>query len=264
MAGDDMPHAPVPATGGFIDPVCGMTVHPARAAGRTDYQGKTYYFCAKSCLAKFEADPQRYLAPRPPQQLLQIGKRPAPVHPQAHDDLHQEVAQGAGAGSQPLATYVCPMDPEVRQPHPGACPKCGMALEPDLSTTPLMRVEYTCPMHPEVSAMRPGRARSAGWRSSRAPLAWRMDPTPNWWTWAGGSDRRALGAPVFLLAMGDMLPGPGLGARVDIGWTNWLELALATPVVWWAGWPFFERGWASIVNRSPNMFTLIALGIGAA
>ena len=74
----------------------------------------------------------------------------------------------------------------------------------------------------------------------------------------------ALALPVFLLAMGDMVFGMGLGGRLDVRWTNWIGLVLATPVVWWAGWPFFERAWASVVNRSPNMFTLIALGVGAA
>jgi P-type Cu+ transporter len=128
----------------------------------------------------------------------------------------------------PGATYTCPMHPEIVRDGPGSCPICGMALEPrtaSLDDAP----------NPELVDM-----------TRRFRIA------------------AALAAPVFLLAMGDMVLGMGLGGRIDVDWTNWLGLALATPVVWWSGWPFFERAWASIVNRSPNMFTLIALGVGAA
>src|SRR5688572_14648242 len=184
---------------GAVDPVCGMTVVPERAAGYFEYKGHTYYFCGKGCLERFKADPEKYLAPKAPP--------PAPV-----------------AGT----TYTCPMHPEIVRDAPGACPICGMALEatmPSLDEGP----------NPEL-----------------------IDMTRRFWIAA------ALSLPVFLLAMGDMVFGMGLGGRVDTRSTNWLGLALATPVVWWAGWPFFERAWASIVNRSPNMFTLIALGVGAA
>src|SRR5688572_11351632 len=127
---DHATHHHPPAAGGAIDPVCGMTVDPARAAGQTEYKGQTYYFCARSCLSRFEAEPERFLAPRSPQ-LLQIGKPSAqkPVH--APRD-HAPVTQAAQPASPPTGTsgttYVCPMDPEVRQTRPGACPKCGMAL----------------------------------------------------------------------------------------------------------------------------------------
>ena len=120
------------------------------------------------------------------------------------------------------------MHPEIVRDGPGSCPICGMALEPMTATL------------------------------DEGPNPELVDMTRRFWIGA------ALAAPVFLLAMGDMVLGMGLGGRVDVRWTNWLGLALATPVVWWAGWPFFERGWASIVNRSPNMFTLIAIGVGAA
>src|SRR5688572_20171514 len=268
---DDMPVATTVA-GGFIDPVCGMTVDPARAAGQTDYQGKTYYFCAKSCLAKFQADPQRYLAPRPQPQLLQIGKRSTPFQAPAlpmsagHGaNPHAHHAPAPSVEAPPGTIYTCPMDPEVRQPHFGACPKCGMALEPDLATMPAARVEYTCPMHPEIVRDEPGACPICGMALEPRTVTLEEGPNPELVDmtrrgWIGA----LLGGPVFLLAMGDMLLGPGLGGRVNIAWTNWLGLALATPVVWWAGWPFFVRGWASIVNRSPNMFTLIALGVGAA
>src|SRR5688572_8407747 len=204
----------------MIDPVCGMTVDPAQAAGHTEYKGKTYYFCATSCLKKFTADPERYLAPKPAPALIQIGK------PGAHP--HMAVAAVPAPAASPGTLYTCPMHPEVVQDHPGACPKCGMALEP---------------MTPSLD---------------EGPNPELVDMTRRFWIGA------LLAAPVFLLAMGDMVLGVGLGGRVAVGWANWLGLLLATPVVWWAGWPFFERGWASIVNRSPNMFTLIALGVGAA
>jgi P-type Cu+ transporter len=184
---------------GAVDPVCGMTVVPERAAGYFKYKGHTYYFCGKGCLERFKADPEKYLAPKAPP--------PAPV-----------------AGT----TYTCPMHPEIVRDAPGACPICGMALEvtmPSLDEGP----------NPEL-----------------------LDMSRRFWIAA------ALGLPVFLLAMGDMVFGMGLGGRLDVRSTNWLGLVLATPVVWWAGWPFFERAWASVVNRSPNMFTLIALGVGAA
>jgi Cu+-exporting ATPase len=219
-----------------VDPVCGMTIDPADAVGTVEHRGKTYYFCAGSCLERFREDPEAFVGDTRPQ---------------------VEVAPGA--------TYVCPMDPEVRQSEPGACPKCGMALEPDLSTVPAMRVEYTCPMHPEIVRAEPGSCPICG--MALEPRTVGLDESPN--PELVDMTRRfrigaLLGAPVFVLTMADMFTGPGLGGRVDLRWTNWLGLVLSTPVVWWAGWPFFERGWASIVNRSPNMFTLIALGVGAA
>src|SRR5688572_5644698 len=220
-----------------VDPVCGMTIDPADAVGHVDHHGQTYYFCNESCLERFQADPESFLGGTP---------APAPLAP---------------AGT----TYICPMDPEIRQQGPGACPKCGMALEPDLSTVPVMRVEYTCPMHPEIVRDEPGACPICG--MALEPRTVTVDEGPN--PELVDMTRRfrigaLLGAPVFLLAMADMVFGAGLGGRVDLRWTNWLGVALATPVVWWAGWPFFERGWASVVNRSPNMFTLIALGVGAA
>ena len=128
----------------------------------------------------------------------------------------------------PGATYTCPMHPEVVRNHPDACPICGMALEPRVATL------------------------------DEGPNPELIDMTRRFWIAA------ALAAPVTLMAMTDMVVGQGAGGLVDPRWTNWLGFALATPVVWWAGWPFFERGWASIRHRSPNMFTLIALGVGTA
>jgi len=124
------------------------------------------------------------------------------------------------------AQFICPMDPEVRQDRPGWCPKCGMSLEPDLSDpTALLKVEYTCPM-----ALEP---RTVG--LDERPNPEMIDMTRRFKVGA------FLALPVFLLAMGDMVFGAGLGGRIDLRVTNWLGLFLATPVVWWAGWPFFLR-----------------------
>jgi P-type Cu+ transporter len=229
---------PQPAAGA-IDPVCGMTVDPARAAGEYDWQGTTYYFCNPGCLAKFKADPAKYLAPAE----ARASEPPPP----------------------PATMYICPMDPEVRQDHPGACPKCGMALEPDLSTAPSMRVEYTCPMHPEIVRDGPGACPICGMALEPRTVMIEEGPNPELVDmtrrmWIGA----ALGLPVFALAMGDMILGMGLGGRVDMRIANWIGLIFSTPVVFWAGWPLLERGWASIRSRHANMFTLIALGVGAA
>ena len=223
---------------GFIDPVCGMTVEPETAAGRVEHAGTTYYFCSAGCVERFKANPESFLA----------------------------LASAQVAAPPPAGTeYFCPMDPEVRQDHPGSCPKCGMALEPDLSTASLTRVEYTCPMHPEIVRDEPGACPICGMALEPRTVAVEEGPSPE----LVDMTRRMwiaalLGAPVFVLAMGDMLLGMGLGGRIDMRVTNWIGLVCATPVVLWAGWPFFERAWASIVNRHANMFTLIALGVGAA
>jgi P-type Cu+ transporter len=225
-----------------IDPVCGMTVDPERAAGSYEYRGRTYYFCNRRCLERFAASPAEFV--------------------RDSDD-----AKAPQARSVPGARrYICPMDPEVQQEGPGACPKCGMALEPDLSDpAAMMRVEYTCPMHPEIVRDAPGACPICGMALEPrvvaiddAPNPELVDMTRRFWIAV------ALGGPVFLLTMADMVVAGGLMRFVDMRAVNWIGLVFGAPVVFWAGWPFFVRGWASIVNRSPNMFTLIAMGIGAA
>ncbi len=221
-----------------LDPVCGMTIDRADAVGSHDHGGQTYYFCNASCLERFRATPDVFLAP-------------------PSSEPHALAPAGA--------VYTCPMDPEIRQDSPGACPTCGMALEPDLSTLPATRVEYTCPMHPEIMRDAPGACPICG--MALEPRTVTLDEPPN--VELIDMTRRfiiggLLALPVSLLAMGDMMLGPGLGGRLDMRLTNWVGLLLGTPVVLWAGWPFFVRGWASIVNRHANMFTLIALGVGAA
>ncbi|MFL5148715.1 MAG: heavy metal translocating P-type ATPase [Microvirga sp.] len=196
-------HGPGDASAGaehrMKDPVCGMSVDPHTAKHRAEHGGRPYYFCSAGCRTKFLADPARYLDP----------------------------AATAKAEPVPEGTvYTCPMHPEIRQVGPGACPICGMALEPVLVSL-------------EV-----------------APNHELMDMTRRFWIGL------ALAAPVVALEMGGHMTG--LDRIVPRQTSSWLQLALATPVVLWAGWPFFVRGWQSLVTRNLNMFTLIAIGTGVA
>lgn len=229
------------------DPVCGMQVDPVKAAGQSQYQGLTYSFCSLGCKKKFDLNPAQY---------IQSGKEIAPVQPQA-------VAVPAAGGATKVAKYTCPMHPEVQADRPGSCPKCGMALEPvDLSATD--RVEYTCPMHPQIVRNQPGSCPICGMAlEPRNVTASASNPELDDMTrrfWIGV----VLTIPLLAVMVSDILPGHPLQHLLSGQLLGWIELALATPVVLWAGWPFFERGWASIVHRSPNMFTLIAIGTGAA
>jgi Cu+-exporting ATPase len=220
-----------------VDPVCGMTIDPADAAGRFDYKGTTYYFCHQSCLDRFRAAPEEFLNP-------DAAPKPAP----------------AGDAD---AEYTCPMDPEVRQKGPGACPKCGMALEPVVAAA-ATRTEWTCPMHPEIVQDGPGACPICGMAlEPRVVTVEQRNPELDDMT-----QRFRISllftAPILLAMVLEFVPGLSLHHRVPGTLLNWIELALATPVVLWGGWPFFQRGWTSIVNRHLNMFTLIALGVGAA
>ena len=220
-----------------LDPVCGMTVDPARAAARVEHDGTTYYFCSKGCAARFTADPDKYLSgarePMAHAPVLTIGGLKTRTRAGAPSDTHPAHEISAppprNAPAAPVATqWVCPMDPDVVSDRPGACPKCGMALEPrvaDLSDAP----------NPEL-----------------------VDMTRRFWIGV------ILGAPVFVITMADMLTGGSLAHRLGPAWVNWIGLVFSTPVVLWCGWPFFHRMWYSFVNASPNMFTLIGIGVGAA
>ncbi|HEX2679268.1 MAG TPA: heavy metal translocating P-type ATPase, partial [Polyangiales bacterium] len=189
-----------------LDPVCGMTVDPMAAKGGShQHAGVTYFFCNPRCRERFAADPAKYLAAADP--APERASDPPPT----------------AAGT----TYTCPMHPEIVRAAPGACPICGMALEP-----------VTASLHDEESDEL-------------------VDMRRRFWVSA------ALSAPLLLIAMGEHVPGAALRTLLHTGSNGWLQLLLAAPVVLWGGWPFFERGWASIVNRSPNMFTLIALGTAA-
>jgi Cu+-exporting ATPase len=180
-----------------------MAIEEADSVGTVVHNGVPYYFCAESCLERFKQNPDEFLSP----------------------DAASKAPITAPAGGR--VEYTCPMHPEIIRDEPGACPICGMALEPRV-------IALDDRPNPELVSM-----------------------TRRFWVSA------ALGLPVFALTMIDMVGGGTLtmshGALM-----NWVGVVLATPIVFWAGWPFFERAWSSIVNRSPNMFTLIALGIGSA
>ena len=220
------------------DPVCGMAVRRETAKWTTEHDGQAYFFCNERCLTRFREDPSKYLGPKP-----------APTPPPA---------QRAGSA------FICPMHPEVRSPVPGSCPDCGMALEPEVPVA-TTKVEYVCPMHPEIVRDAPGACPICGMALEPRTVTLEEPPNPElvdmmrrlWWSIAPT-------AIVVLLGMGEMIPGQPLGHALSARTLQWIELVLATPVVVWAGWPFFERGAASIVRRSLNMFTLIALGTGTA
>ncbi|RJS24227.1 copper-transporting ATPase [Corallococcus sp. H22C18031201] len=233
-------HPPTPEVGEpAIDPVCGMKVdRHAPKGGSLEHEGHTYFFCNPKCRERFRADPKRFLEP--------AAAEPAPAAPQG-------------------TAYICPMDPEVRQDHPGACPQCGMALEPESPPVLEARVEYTCPMHPEVVSDHPGACPQCGMALEPRTVLPEEPPDPELRSmtlrfWVGV----ALSVPLLVLAMSDMIPGQPLQHAVSPALLAWAQLVLATPVVLWGGAPFFQRGWTSVRNRHLNMFTLIALGTGAA
>ena len=223
------------------DPVCGMSVDPATAKYETEVDGRHHYFCSAGCLAKFEADPKRYTEPKK-------GPNPSEPEPKAPEGT----------------MYVCPMDPEVRQDHPGSCPKCGMALEPEMPQQ-ATRTEYTCPMHPEIVRDEPGSCPICGMALEARTVTLEDEANPELDDmWRRFVFAAALTVPIFGLAMGDMLPGKPISQWIEPQLRVLLELALATPVCLWSAWPFFERAVASVKNRSLNMFTLIGLGVSVA
>ncbi len=170
------------------------------------------------------------------------------------------------AGELADAVRTCPMHPEVRQDKPGYCPKCGMALEPEAAPpAPIPRVEYTCPMHPAVVRAEPGNCPICGMALEPRTVTVEEAENPElremrrrFWVSA------TLTLPLVIVAMGEFIPGVSFEGFASARVMGGLELLLATPVVLWGGWPFFVRGWQSILNRSLNMFTLIGLGVGVA
>jgi P-type Cu+ transporter len=239
------------------DPVCGMRVK-TDSPHHALHAGNDYFFCGAGCLKKFTADPERYLSVPP------VSSAPA---------LVTLSIPGAASPSSvrsepnvtPGASYVCPMDPEVHEQKPGACPKCGMALEPEEVTAPATRTEWTCPMHPEIVRDAPGACPICGMALEPRTVALAEPENPE----LTDMTRRfrlacVLTAPLLAMMIGAMIPGEPRHSVLSPAIMAWLELILATPVVLWAGWPFFVRGARSIVSRSPNMFTLIALGVGVA
>jgi P-type Cu+ transporter len=226
------------------DPVCGMMVDPEQAAGASEYQGRRYLFCSTSCLKRFQAAPEQYIQHR---STWEARAGPQTPHTSGADE------------------YTCPMHPEIRQRGPGSCPKCGMALEPVTLAAPMTRTEYTCPIHPEIVRPVPGFCPICGMalEPRTVTIADEVNPelrdmTRRFWMSLG------LTLPLLLMAMAEMVVGAPLSHWLSGRLLAWAQLILATPVVLWGGWPFFERGWASLANRSLNMFTLIAIGIGTA
>jgi len=254
-------HAPAPAKAehkpGHLekDPVCGMSVDPHTAKHRAEHDGRAYYFCNAGCRTKFLADPAKYLNPAVGEPKSEhLNKDPVcGMNVDPHTAKHRAEHGGhtyyfccagcrtkfiadpakylspAEASAEPVpegTIYTCPMHPEIRQVGPGPCPICGMALEPDIIT------------------------------ADAAPNPELADMTRRLWIGL------VLATPVFILEMGGHIFG--LHHLINPATSNLLQFALATPVVLWAGWPFFERGWKSIQTRNLNMFTLIAIGTGVA
>jgi len=219
-----------------IDPVCGMKVDLERPrGGSVQHAGQIVPFCSEHCRRKFEADPSKYL----------------------------ESSEGGGSGAgqaSPDADYTCPMHPEVRQREPGACSKCGMALEPSMPAA-VGRTEYVCPMHPEIVRDAAGSCPICGMALEPRTVSLEQQANPEledmlrrFWISA------VLTTPTFLLGMSDLIPGKPIQRVLSPQVGVLLQLVLSTPVVLWGGWPFIQRGWASVKNRHLNMFTLIALG----
>jgi len=266
--GAGTPPAEIP--GLVTDPVCGMRIKPETArGGSVQHAGKVVYFCNVGCREKFAADPARYSegAARPIQPRSSPrhphpghGAHGAGLHPEAEPAPHGPLAREVPTA---VATYTCPMDPEVRQQGPGDCPKCGMALEP-VAPALARRTEYVCPMHPEIVRDAPGDCPKCGMALEPRTVELDAEPHPElddmqrrFWLSAAAT------LPTLVIAMGEHVGVPVsrlLGPRLAL----WLQLVFAAPVVLWGGWPFLVRGWASVRNRHPNMFTLIALGTLAA
>ena len=219
------------------DPVCGMAV-AGDAPLQHRFGGLTYHFCSEHCLHKFRDDPHRY--------------------------LKQDTAPTPSSTATAKGTYTCPMHPEVRQQGPGACPKCGMALEPVNPPAAASKIEYTCPMHPEVVQDHPGTCPKCGMALEPRTVAAEednaelRDMSRRFWV------STALAIPVLFSAMAAEFWPEAVAEIIAPRPRQWLELVLATPVVLWGGWPFFVRAWRSLLTRNLNMFTLIALGVGVA
>jgi Cu+-exporting ATPase len=221
-----------------LDPVCNMTIEDKDAVGTSIYKGITYYFCSQSCKENFDKDPDAFVGEKVSEQK-------------------KEVLEG-------VTVYTCPMHPEIKETKHVPCPKCGMALEPITPTVSLTKTEWICPMHPEVVRDTPGSCPICG-----MALEPRTIPLEEENPELIDMTRRfkvsvVLTVPVVFIAMHHVIPGFSLEHYISPTVLRLLELFFATPVVLWGGWPFFVRGWQSIVKRSLNMFTLIGLGVSVA
>jgi Cu+-exporting ATPase len=216
-----------------------MTIEEKEAVGSSIYDGNTYHFCSTVCKEKFDEKPNLFIGEETPNAKAEISKT---------GDI-----------------FTCPMHPEVLQEGPGSCPKCGMALEPAVPLITPSKTEWTCPMHSEIVSDKPGNCPKCG--MALEPMAAReeeernpelVDMTRRFWV---GS---ILTVPLVIMVMGGLITGSKIDSLISMDIRRWVELILATPVVLWCGWPFFVRGWQSILTRNPNMFTLIGLGVGVA
>ncbi|MET0390083.1 MAG: HAD-IC family P-type ATPase, partial [Polyangiales bacterium] len=179
---------------------------------------------------------------------------------------HQHTPRGAeqASAARPDPVYTCPMHPEVQRSGPGSCPKCGMALEPPLAAA-AAKTEYVCPMHPQIVRNQAGACPICGMALEPRTVTAQAEQNPELASmWRRFWMSSVLTVPVFTVAMAEMIPGQPVQHALGLELATWLQLLLASPVVMWGGWPFFQRGYQSVVNRSLNMFTLIAMGTGAA
>ena len=238
------------------DPVCGARVERMRPGATARYAGRRFWFCGETCRERFEAGPDRFAGRSAPTSGAAREAPGAPADRIAERDAAARV-QGVPA------VYTCPCHPEVRSDVPSHCPDCGMALEPQAFAP--AHVEYACPMHPDVVRDAPGSCPECGMALEPGTVLRRDAPSPE----LVDMRRRlavscALTLPVVAIAMSEMVPP--LDARDLLGpvWFGWTQAVLATPVVLWCGWPFFARGWTSIVTARLNMFTLVAIGTGTA
>lgn len=217
------------------DLVCGMTPNPATTKWMLKHEGEKYYFCNEGCLKKFEAHPEHYL-----------------------DPTQKPVQKTTGI-------HFCPMCPGMEQEGFGTCAKCGMALEPKEIALALTKTQYICPMHPEVVQDEAGDCPKCGMALEATVIELKEEKNPE----LVDMSRRFWGSllftiPLFIISMSEMIPGEPLKAYISPQNSIWIQFILATPVVLWAGFPFFQRGWSSIKTWNLNMFTLIAIGTGAA
>ena len=244
------------------DPICGMTVDEATAL-HAERGGERFYFCSEHCRKKFRDQIQ-------PASPVAAGEHEHHAHQgdnRHHDDAHPH--DRASAKPSAAAKYVCPMHPDVVSDKPGECPKCGMALERDVPGTTASaprKTIYTCPMHPQIEQDHPGTCPICGMALEPKTVSAESDEDDGELHdisrrfWIGG----ALTLPIFLLAMAHLVPAWEHHEWISGFASRWTQFILSTPVVLWAGWPFFQRGWRSLVNWHLNMFTLIAMGVGAA
>ena len=240
-----------------IDPICGMEVDESTALS-TERDGEKFYFCSEHCRKKFLSHGA----------VAKIEEKKSCCHDHdekhSHHDHHHGVAEIKPSAA---AKYFCPMCPGVESDEPGDCPKCGMALErnPAWVSPNAGKIIYTCPMHPEVQQDTPGNCPKCGMALEPKTVSAveeenpeLIDMTRRFWIGA------VLTLPIFVIAMAHMIPSLRHENWVMGDASRWLQFVLSTPVVLWAGWPFFKRGWRSLVTRNLNMFTLIAIGVGAA